>query len=294
MLNKIVLLSAFLFTTPLFAAPPYDSVSITGEFAKADHDYLYTRLSSGLRKAKAETERSGAFFTHLNSDQYHISCGIFESTTPDAELGQSEVDAISQLAGDLLKQDGNANGYKGKMYGLYAFVHGYDEQGNELHRHYKNPDVLKKILPGGPDKLFGPRSKAKITHVHFVLRFGTNPTDGADGQPGELQKDMHAFMDTIGHLKNELNIKDMYEGRGDFTGHLTVGVMKSFQGKADSTKRALNKQAIVDAYEHAYASFDKWNTHQLKTGYKTFTLNDLFLRGEKKAGSPRFEKIADL
>lgn len=276
-----------------YTAPPYDTVSIKGEFTKAENDLMYSRLRPGMQRAKRYAEQNGAYFTHINSNKYHISCAVLESATPNTQLVQADIDTLTNLAAGLIKQDGNAHGYVGKMYGLYAFVHGYDAQGKELHRHYKNPAALRKILNGGTDKVFG-KAGSKITHVHFVLRFGTNPTDGADGQPGELQKEMTIFMDTIDLLKDTIGLKDVYDRRDNFTGHVTAGVLKSFQGKADATKPALDKAMVVQAYELAYSSFNNWKSHQDKTRYTSFTLKDFHLNGEKIGGNPRFEKIGDL
>lgn len=291
MLKKIYSLSVifFLLTSCTTAAPPYDTLTVKGQFTQAESQFLSDRIKKGLQKAAQSLKNlPNVHFTEVSPQNYHVTCVTVKSTLPQTQLKQSDITVFEKTSRRHLYLK---HGYKGTFYGLFAFVHGKDAAGKPIHETYKDPDAFKRILKG-QDKVFN-KPGAIITHVHFAARYGRDVPKGVV-QSRILSNDINSFLAQLKKREKKDKLKYIYEGLGPFQAHVTVGVLKSFQGGTAQIKPPLSPTLIHKAYRDIYHSFENWKTHQKKTSKKVFELKHFELSGEKSQPKRQITKIKTL
>lgn len=252
----LLFLSAFALKSCLFvhasSSIGYDSLSIQGDFDDASKASLMNTFHKATSRAErmCENAKNGVYFTKTRTHNFHVSVAVVEPTDTNEKLVESHLATLRSLSKLHLNL---RSGYTGHFYNLFLFANGYDAEGNKVRYHYSTPEKAETIKK---DKFGFGQPGHKVTHAHIVLRFGTNPTRGADGQPGELNKHATALLSNITKNKDGYGFKDAYEG-SEFASHVTVAALKSYVGKVDPSKPALNLDTVLSIYRQIHKSFSQ-------------------------------------
>lgn len=276
-MNKILSIALLFFLKAFLLEihASYDSISLQGRFDHGTNARISAPFNDALDKIASD---QGLYFTKVKPENYHISIVTVQPLDDGQKLGSHHITDLCHLA----KKHLNSHGYEGHFYKLFLFVGGYDAQGNEINYHYGDLRTAQTVLK--PKYGFGGEGY-KATRAHIVLRFGTRTSEDADGQPGLLKRDVDAMLKDLDKNKQSHGFKDTYEKQQEsqgYTSHLTIGVMKSFVGKAHPSDPPLDLGKVLGIYRSVHISLARPEGQNLLS--QAFTLSSFVFNGCQQVG----------
>lgn len=263
---------------------PYDTISLSGDFGYEENKKILSPFKEVVEAAEKKVScKENLYLTRTRPERLHVSLSTIESYGIKNLIRESYED-FNGYASGYIKEEG----YKGHFYGLYLFVGGYDDKGNPLHKHYSNPksaETVKKTKYG-----YG-KTGYKATRAHVVLRFGTNPNHGRDGQDGTLKADVTQMLSDLKNDKDDMHFKDVYEdmpSTSHVTTHATIATLKSYVGSPTPEEDpAIDLDEVLSIYRTLYTTWDQVKDSRFN---RDFYLNHFKFKGQK---GRRFEVISE-
>ena len=153
-------------------SPTIGSISVRAELNPEHVKAVMATMEKGLALAKNRADE-GWYFPINKPEQYHLTLLALEGKegTP---LKKEDSDQVWSQGGRHLNKNLALYNTTGHLYGLYLLAHGYDASGKALHLHYSSPQAAKDDLPN----YLGGHSGNRLTHVHFVAKYGGSHTGG--------------------------------------------------------------------------------------------------------------------